>query len=720
MSSTPSPVGQDPGGEITRLRVIIEDQRREITQLRQRLSHIPISCHSIPSRNSALSDNTDTFVDERLLNLALPALIRGLSTKRDVTLVSALCKKIVATSDESIWHPLVEAFYEELVIGRSALPANILALEHTLSPDWFRQPWYSLYVQQTALQDIDPDDPSETQGNFDTLRKFLPFIRNNLGFHNICLLPHYESPMVDGGNDVSAYTVRQSLGGAEAFGRFMSDARTLGMRVGTNGIFNHTSTEHIWFQRAVDGDSRYLRYYVLRNGREKIAEYEREGEIICTYRDSDGTTTERAVMVPDVDRTHGLWVEINGETYQFYRTFFPHEVDLNLRNPDVLIEIFRMLAAEVACGILCKRMTAVSNWIKVPGEKDCGGEVCHAILALLKMFLRLLHARTIVFADVPHDAHKAILFAGEESMINGEHATSEADGLLAFEMQQGLHESICLQTITSFWKCAFASYDIGRNSAWINVLEHHDQLNLRGYPPSLRGWLCDYVTSHSGAVFDNGLSAVARLGDIVSGNAERAATGLFLLYLAPGVAMVYSGSELCTRGDWVYVKRKSEVMRQKLQSLGVYVTDDASFDRRELHRAPSLMKDFKQSVARKLITVVVLQRLNRLFNSTFVRRVIRPVDSNDIGVLTAVVVGHSDSDHPPVAAIAVANLTPLHKVLRLPVRQLKDIVSSGHRSQECQDILTEMRLTLHVCEGTVEVNVAPHERHFLTKLSSKH
>lgn len=719
MSSKSPYASQDPVEETARFRAIIDDQCREIAQLRQRLHRMPAS-HNTQSPPNSCHDTDHVFVDDRLLNFTLPALMRGLTTKQDVILVSQLCKKIVGTTDESIWHPLVGAFYDKLATGRASLPPDVLDLEHTLIPDWFRQPWYMLYVQQTALEGDDCDGSFGTRGDFDTLRKFLPFIRNTLGFQNVCLLPHYESPMADGGNDVSAYTIRESLGGVEAFQRFMTDATALGVRVGTDAVINHTSTEHDWFQRAVNGESKYLRYYVLRNGREKIAEYQRDGEIICQYRDPDGTTTERKVMIPDIDRTHGLWVEINRETYQFYRTFHPHQVDLNLRNPDVLVEIFKILAAEVACGVLCKRMTTVSSWIKVPGEADCEDDVCHAVLALLKMFVRLLHARTVVFADVVHDGRRVNLFAGKNIEINGESTTSGADGLSAYEMQRSLYECICLQTTTSFWKCVFAGDDTESDAVWINMLESHDHLSLRGYIPPLRGWLCDYIRSHGGAVFHNGLSAAVRLGDLVSGNEDRAATGLFLLYIAPGVATVYAGSELCVRGDWAYAKEKSEETRRKLQTLGVYVSDDASFDRRELQRGPLLMGKYMQAVERSLATVVVVQTLNKLFSSTFIRRTISPVDSDDIGVLAAIIVGSSDNHDKSVAALAVANLTPLRKILNLPARQLRPVTAAeDHQSCEYLDMLTQESLKLSSREGSIEIDIAPYGRYLLTQAFEK-
>ena len=31
-------------------------------------------------------------------------------------------------------------------------------------------------------------------------------------------------------------------------------------------VFNHTSTEHAWFQKALAGDERYQKYYIFKDG----------------------------------------------------------------------------------------------------------------------------------------------------------------------------------------------------------------------------------------------------------------------------------------------------------------------------------------------------------------------------------------------------------------------------------------------------------------------
>lgn len=701
--------------EVDRLQKIVGDQCREINQLRLRLSHLSTSDNnpSIQTSSEQIPSVTlPSILDTNLSSLIQPALERGLSTKEDVAAISQLCRTIIGTSDESLWQPLVAVFFEQLVVARNALPPYVLALEYTLPADWFQQPWYTLFVNRTALDDEKKrNDRLPNCGTFDTLREFLPFIRKTLGFQNVCLLPHYESPMADGGNDVSSYTVRRALGGLDAFERFMRDARALGIRIGTYGVYNHVSTEHDWFQRAINGEMKYLRYFVLRNGREKIAEYEHDDEVVCQYCDPDGTTTERVVAYPDMDRTHGLWVEVSGKSYQFYRSFFPHEIDLNLRNPDVLIEVIQILGAEVTSGVLCKRMSAVSNWVKVPGQSEGDGEICHAILALFKYFLRLLHARTVMLADGVRDVRTAGSYTGTLTVINGELTLSGADGVFVQNTRAGLFECVCLQSIASFWKCIFSDGYIPDKAKQINVFEDFDELRLQCFPSPVRRWLRDYIQSHSGAVFNNGLSAAIRLGDVVGESVERAATALFLLYLLPGIPMLFAGTELCLRADWPHARCEGEAIGRKLRKLGVYMTEDACFDRREVFRGPIPRAMFDEAFHNKLATLNIVCILNRLFTEAFREKTIFPVDSKEIGVLAATLSGCGKHDGQAPIALAVANLTPLQKLVHMPIRQVKYIITARDEDGTCYDFLSSKNTKIKVESGMVSVVVAPFGRY---------
>ena len=87
-------------------------------------------------------------------------------------------------------------------------------------------------------------------GTLDGVVSHLDYLRG-LGVNTIHLLPHYPSPMVDDGYDISDYRgVRADLGTVEDFQRLLTEAHKRDIRVLTDVVLNHTSVEHPWFQEA--------------------------------------------------------------------------------------------------------------------------------------------------------------------------------------------------------------------------------------------------------------------------------------------------------------------------------------------------------------------------------------------------------------------------------------------------------------------------------------
>lgn len=639
-------------------------------------------------QNPANPRPTSSTLDDQDLGAAFPALMRGLTTKRDVRAVANICRRIMGDIDDqqqhSSYHGLLATFFEEVVDARLQLPPHVLATERSLPSDWHNTPWYVTYVQCLGV-----DHGRSPQGTFDTLRRMIPYIRRRLGFKNLLLLPHYESPMADGGCDVSSYCVRDSLGGAPAFDRFMAEARAAGLRVATDAVFNHTSTKHEWFQQAISGDERYQRFYLQRNGREKIEEWQRDGEVWCKYRDVNGCITERAVAFPDIDRTHGLWVEINNQTHQFYRTFHPFQVDLNLQNVDVLRELMRVLARDVRSGVLGKRMDCVEHWIKKPGsscnsscsvgdnnrqkeENERTGE-CHAVLALFKQFLRHVHQRTVVLAPVARAVAQASTYAGSPTLIRGTWCAGEGDGIFCYDMQAGLREAVYLQTVVPFWRRVFSAGECLQPhgfSVWLNLIEHHDAIYLGFHPRPVRRWIADYITSHNGVLGSNGMLAAGRLGDAVRGNEHRLNAAFALMYLAPGTPCVYAGSEILALSDWDHAKVRAARRSKVFNSLGVYVDEQAVFDLRELHRGPLMHEQFDRAVTDQLSTVTFVKRLNSLLDMfpDWPAAELCPVMSGDVAVLAAV----KQCKKTPL--LCVINLSHTKKSIKLPVNQVQHVI----------------------------------------------
>src|SRR4051812_13659485 len=94
------------------------------------------------------------------------------------------------------------------------------------------------------------DSQGEGHGDFLGLTQKLDYLQD-LGVTALWLLPFYPSPLRDGGYDIADYTrIHSAYGDLKDFKNFLNEAHRRGLRVITELVLNHTSDQHIWFQRA--------------------------------------------------------------------------------------------------------------------------------------------------------------------------------------------------------------------------------------------------------------------------------------------------------------------------------------------------------------------------------------------------------------------------------------------------------------------------------------
>ncbi|MBB6214426.1 trehalose-6-phosphate hydrolase [Anaerosolibacter carboniphilus] len=85
-----------------------------------------------------------------------------------------------------------------------------------------------------------------------------------LGVDYIWLTPFYVSPQRDNGYDVADYcNIDSRFGTMEDFDEMVAEAHQRGIDIMLDMVFNHTSTEHPWFQKAIGGDEKYKNYYIF-------------------------------------------------------------------------------------------------------------------------------------------------------------------------------------------------------------------------------------------------------------------------------------------------------------------------------------------------------------------------------------------------------------------------------------------------------------------------
>lgn len=88
-----------------------------------------------------------------------------------------------------------------------------------------------------------------------------------LGVDYVWLTPFFVSPQRDNGYDVADYRNIEPLFGTMAdCEELIKEADKRGIGIMLDMVFNHTSTEHEWFQKALTGDPEYMDYYIFKDG----------------------------------------------------------------------------------------------------------------------------------------------------------------------------------------------------------------------------------------------------------------------------------------------------------------------------------------------------------------------------------------------------------------------------------------------------------------------
>lgn len=89
----------------------------------------------------------------------------------------------------------------------------------------------------------------------------------DLGVDYLWLTPFFPSPQRDNGYDVADYrAVDPRYGTMEDLEELIREADRRGIGLMLDMVFNHTSTEHEWFKKALAGDKKYQDYYIFKDG----------------------------------------------------------------------------------------------------------------------------------------------------------------------------------------------------------------------------------------------------------------------------------------------------------------------------------------------------------------------------------------------------------------------------------------------------------------------
>ncbi len=174
-----------------------------------------------------------------------------------------------------------------------------------------------------------------------------------LGVDYIWLNPFFPSPQRDNGYDVADYcAVDPRFGTMADFEELSREAEKRGIRLMLDMVFNHTSTEHEWFQKALAGDPDYEDYYIWREGGP-------DGTPPNNWESKFGGNAWQCV--PE----KGKW---------YLHLFDPTQADLNWENPRVRKELQNVIRFWMGKGVKGFRFDVVNLISKGSYESDDQGD----------------------------------------------------------------------------------------------------------------------------------------------------------------------------------------------------------------------------------------------------------------------------------------------------------------------------------------------------------
>ena len=287
-------------------------------------------------------------------------------------------------------------------------------------------------------------------GDLEGMVEKIPYLKE-LGITYLHLMPVYKTPDGDddGGYAVSSYReVDSELGTTEDLKTLAEELRRHGISLVLDFVFNHTSDQHDWARRAVEGDEFHQEFYLLFDSKDEIDEYQKHLRPIFPDEHTGNFTYHHRLR---------KWVWTTFHTYQW---------DLNYRNP----EVFNAMAAEMLflanAGVEVLRMDAVPFVWKQKGTTCENLPEAHTLIEAFQAVVRIV-APSMVFKS------EAIVAPDEiQKYIGTDQCQISYNPLLMALLWEGLATRNARLLRHSMEK----RFDIPSDCAWINYVRSHDDI----------------------------------------------------------------------------------------------------------------------------------------------------------------------------------------------------------------------------------------------------
>lgn len=398
-------------------------------------------------------------------------------------------------------------------------------------------------------------------GDLAGIRDKIPYL-TELNVTCLHLMPLFRVPEGDndGGYAISSYReVDPRLGSMEQLASLATELRHHGISLVLDFIFNHTSDEHEWAEKALAGDEEYQAYYRMFPDREMPDAFEK--------------------TLPPVfpDERHGSFTYHSRIGKWVWTTFKNFQWDLNYENPEVFVRMLEEMLFLANQGVEILRLDAVAFVWKRLGTNCQNLPEAHLIIQAFSAAMKIAAPATIFLSEAivhPDEVRKYI--HREECQL------SYNPQLMAL-----LWNSLATRETNVLRQALTRRFEIPGDCEWVNYVRCHDDIGWAfsdediaagGFDPAMhRRFLTDFYTGKVPDTFARGepfqidevtgdgrVSGTAAslaglekaLYELDDEEADLAVKRLLLVHgviiTIGGIPLLYLGDEIACENDYSY------------------------------------------------------------------------------------------------------------------------------------------------------------------------
>jgi maltose alpha-D-glucosyltransferase / alpha-amylase len=389
-------------------------------------------------------------------------------------------------------------------------------------PLWYKDAIiYQLHVK--AFFDSDNDGI----GDFKGLTERLDYIKD-LGVTVIWLMPFYPSPMRDNGYDISEYkNVHPDYGTTRDFRTFVRKAHSLGLKVITELVINHTSDEHAWFRRAREAPKGSARrnFYV--------------------WSDTPDRYEGTRIIFTDTERSNWTYDEMAGQ--YFWHRFFSHQPDLNHDNPQVFKAIMRVMRFWLDAGVDGLRLDAIPYLIEREGTDNENLPETHEVLKKMRAEMDARYENRLFLAEANQWPEDVLPYFGDGD---------ECHMAFHFPLMPRIFMALAQEDRHPVVEIMHQTPEIPEGCQWAIFLRNHDELTLEMVTDRERDYMYQIYATDPRMRINVGIRR--RLASMMENDRPRIELLNSLLMSMPGTPIIYYGDEI-GMGDNIFLGDRDAV-----------------------------------------------------------------------------------------------------------------------------------------------------------------